>query len=102
VPAPKVDSAVVRIRLHKQKPYVPRDEAMLFRTIRAAFEQRRKTLPNSLCTGFGELTKETLTQVVERMGHRPDIRGERLDIAQFVALSDALGEEIAHLREENA
>jgi len=100
VPAPKVDSAVVRIKLHKQKPYVPRDEAMLFRTIRAAFEQRRKTLPNSLCTGFGELPKETLTAVVERLGHRPDIRGERLDIAQFVALSDALGEEIARLREE--
>ncbi len=100
VPAPKVDSAVVRIKLHKQKPHVPRDEAMLFRTIRAAFEQRRKTLPNSLCTGFGELPKEKLTEVVERMGHRPDIRGERLDIAQFVALSDALGEEIAHLRGE--
>ena len=94
VPAPKVDSAVVRIRLHKQKPCVPKDEEMLFRTIRAAFEQRRKTLPNSLCTGFGELSKETLTAVVERCGHRPDIRGERLDIAQFVALSDALGEEI--------
>jgi 16S rRNA (adenine1518-N6/adenine1519-N6)-dimethyltransferase len=100
VPAPKVDSAVVRIKLHKQKPHVPRDEAMLFRTIRAAFEQRRKTLPNSLCTGFGELPKEKLTEVVERMGHRPDIRGERLDIAQFVALSDALGEEIARLRGE--
>ncbi len=100
IPAPKVDSAVVRIRLYRQKPYVPRDEAMLFRTIRAAFEQRRKTLPNSLCTGYGELSKETLTEIVQRCGHRPDIRGERLDIAQFVALSDALGEEIARLHGE--
>jgi 16S rRNA (adenine1518-N6/adenine1519-N6)-dimethyltransferase len=100
VPAPKVDSAVVRIKLYKQKPYRPKSEEMLFRTIRAAFEQRRKTLPNSLCTGFGELSKETLCAVVERCGHRSDIRGERLSIADFVALSDALGDEIAAQKEQ--
>ena len=94
VPAPKVDSTVVRIRLYKQKPYHPKSEEMLFRTIRAAFEQRRKTLPNSLCTGFGELSKERLTEIVVACGHRPDIRGERLDINDFVALSDALYDEI--------
>ncbi len=93
IPAPKVDSTVVRIRLHKVKPYVPKDEDTLFRTIRAAFEQRRKTLPNALSAGFGDIPKETLTAIVEACGHRPDIRGERLDIADFTTLSDRIYEE---------
>ena len=90
IPAPKVDSTVVRIRLHKQKPWVPRDEDTLFRTIRAAFEQRRKTLPNALSAGFPDLSKDMLTAIIEECGHRPDIRGERLGIADFVALSDRI------------
>ena len=92
IPAPKVDSTVVRIRLHKQKPYVPADEETLFKTIRAAFEQRRKTLPNALSAGFPEIPKETLTALIEECGHRPDIRGERLDITDFVALADKIFE----------
>ncbi len=94
IPAPKVDSSVVRIRLHKDKPCKPLDEATLFRTIRAAFEQRRKTLPNSLSAVFGELTKEELTDAVVRCGHPENIRGEKLTIEQFTALSDTLYEMI--------
>ena len=90
VPAPKVDSAVIRIKLHKQKPYVPMDEALLFRTVKAAFGQRRKTLANALSTGFPELSREEITSVIADCGHRPDVRGERLDIAQFTELSDRL------------
>ena len=90
IPAPKVDSTVVRIRLHKQKPCVPKDETILFRTIRAAFEQRRKTLPNALSAGFQDIPKDVLTSIIESCGHRADIRGERLDIAQFVALADRI------------
>jgi 16S rRNA (adenine1518-N6/adenine1519-N6)-dimethyltransferase len=90
VPAPKVDSTVVRIRLHKQKPYHPKDEELMFRTIRAAFEQRRKTLSNALSAGLGVLSKEQFTDIIVACGHRADIRGERLDIADFVALSDAI------------
>ena len=90
LPAPKVDSTVIRIRLHKQKPYLPRNEAVLFRTIKAAFGQRRKTLSNALSAGFGELSKEQITQAIASCGHDPNIRGERLDIAEFVTLSDAL------------
>ena len=91
VPPPKVDSAVVRIRLHKQPPYHPKDEALMFRTVRAAFEQRRKTLANALFAGLGtSLSKEQLTELIVSLGHRPDIRGERLSIADFVALSDAI------------
>ncbi len=90
LPAPKVDSTVVRIRLHQHKPHIPADEDTLFRTIRAAFEQRRKTLPNALSAGFSDIPKEALTEMVVACGHRPDIRGERLDIAEFCALSDRI------------
>lgn len=90
LPAPKVDSTVIRIKLHKQKPYCPKNEATLFRTIKAAFGQRRKTLANALGTGFGELSKEEITSAIAKCGHDPNIRGERLDIAQFTELSDVL------------
>ena len=90
IPAPKVDSTVVRIKLHKDKPYVPKDEEILFKTIRAAFEQRRKTLPNALSAGFPDIPKETLIAIIEECGHRPDIRGERLDLVDFVALADRI------------
>ena len=90
IPAPKVDSSVVRIKLHKERPYNPIDEDTFFRTIRAAFEQRRKTLPNSLASVFGELTKEELTAIVADCGHDVNIRGEKLGVAEFVTLSDKL------------
>ena len=90
IPAPKVDSSVVRIKLHKEKPYKPLDEATFFRTIRAAFEQRRKTLPNALSAVFGELSKEEITSIIVSCGHSADIRGERLSTADFATLSDAL------------
>ena len=90
IPAPKVDSSVVRIKLHKEKPYKPTDEETFFRTIRAAFEQRRKTLPNSLASVFGELTKDELTAAVIECGHDPSIRGEKLGVAEFTTLSDTL------------
>ncbi len=94
VPSPKVESSVISIKLHEQKPYVPLDEAMFFRTVKAAFEQRRKTLPNALAAGFGELSKEKLTELIVSCGHAPDIRGERLTVAEFCALSDAIYNEI--------
>ncbi len=94
IPVPKVDSTVVRITLHKEKPYRPKDEATLFRTIRAAFEQRRKTLPNALSAVFGELTKEEITAAIVACGHAPEIRGEKLSIEEFTALSDKLYEAI--------
>ena len=92
LPAPKVDSTVVRIKLHKEKPYVPKDTEILFKTIRAAFEQRRKTLPNALSAGFPDIPKDQLIAIIEACGHRSDIRGERLDITDFVALADKIYE----------
>jgi len=92
VPAPKVDSAVIRIRLYKDKPQKPRDEALLFRTVKAAFAQRRKKLVNTLVTGFPELSREEVQTLIGECGFAPDIRGERLDIAQFTTLSDKIYE----------
>ncbi|MBQ3013650.1 MAG: 16S rRNA (adenine(1518)-N(6)/adenine(1519)-N(6))-dimethyltransferase, partial [Clostridia bacterium] len=90
VPAPKVNSSVIRIKLYKERPYHPKDEALLFRTIKAAFGQRRKTLINALGAGFSELTREQITDAITACGHDTNIRGERLDIAQFVELSDKI------------
>ena len=92
VPQPKVNSAVVRIRMYKEKPFALKDEAVFFRTIKASFEQRRKTLPNSLMTGFPELGKARLGEIIESCGISPTIRGERLTLEDFRKLSDALAD----------
>ena len=94
MPPPKVNSSVVRISLWKDKPIKPIDEALFFRTVKAAFEQRRKTLPNSLSTGFPEISKDRLTEIIVSCGHRPDVRGEKLTVADFCALSDSLYNEM--------
>lgn len=92
MPPPKVDSSVVRIRLYKDKPCKPKDEELFFKVIKAAFEQRRKTLQNALSCGFPEIPKEKLAEVIEKAGHRPDIRGEKLNVEEFCALADLLWE----------
>lgn len=89
-PAPKVDSAVVRIKLYREKPVVPDDEDTFFSTVRAAFSQRRKTLLNSLSTGFPHIPKERLAEFIDKLGLRPDIRGEKLSVAEFAALSNLI------------
>ncbi len=95
VPAPKVNSKVIRISLWQEKPCKPQDEALLFRTIKAAFGQRRKTLANALATGFPTLGKERVAAILADMGLAADIRGERLSVADFTALSDRIGAELA-------
>lgn len=90
LPPPSVNSAVVRISLYDEPRYHPKSEEIFRKTIRVAFEQRRKTLPNALQAGFGTLTKEQCVTAVEQAGLRPDVRGERLTLEQFVALSDIL------------
>ncbi len=94
MPPPKVTSSVVHIDLWKDKPVKPIDEEMFFRVVKAAFEQRRKTLPNSLMTGFSEISKERLTEIIIECGHKPDIRGEKLSVQDFCALSDLIYKEI--------
>lgn len=94
MPPPKVNSAVVRIDIYPadSRPCVPCDEALLFRVVRAAFEQRRKTLVNALFAAFPACTKEQLSAVITACGHRPDIRGEKLGIIEFCEIADKLKE----------
>lgn len=92
MPPPKVNSSVVRIKLYKDKPYKPKDEELFFKVIKAAFEQRRKTLLNALSCGFPEIPKERLAEIIEKAGHRPDIRGEKLDVQMFCELADLIFE----------
>lgn len=90
MPQPKVNSAVLRLSIYEQKPYIPKDEKTLFRVIRGAFEQRRKTLVNALSAVFNTVSKEDLAEMLCGMGLSPQIRGERLSISDFVALSNAI------------
>ena len=90
LPAPKVDSAVVRMRLYQDKPVKVENEDMLFRVIKSAFGQRRKTLLNALSAGMGEFTKTELSEAIAEAGFAESIRGERLSIAEFGHLADVL------------
>lgn len=92
VPQPKVTSAVVRLTKRREAPFPVKDEALLFRTVRAAFGQRRKTVVNALSTGFPELGKDGCRAAAEKSGIDPGCRGEVLSLAQFAALSDAVGD----------
>ena len=91
VPAPNVDSAVVRIDLYKEPLYTPKNEKLFRNTIKAAFEMRRKTLQNALSAKLG-YTKELITQAIISTGHPENVRGERLSTADFVKLSDYLND----------
>ena len=90
LPAPNVDSAVIRLTIRQQPPCAVRDEAGMFRLIRAGFGQRRKTLLNSL-TGAG-YTKEQLAAGLAAAGISPTARAEELSLEQFATLADTLGE----------
>ena len=89
LPMPKVTSAVIRCTTRAVPPVSVQSEAMLWRTVKAGFALRRKTLVNSLQTGF-PLPKQELTQLVAGCGLPADIRGERLSLEDYARLSDAL------------
>ena len=90
IPAPKVDSAVVRIDLYDKCPYVIKDEKLFWNSIRAAFEMRRKTLENALCAKLGGFTKEEIADAIARCRFDPKIRGERLSTEDFATLANHL------------
>ena len=89
LPAPKVTSAVIHCPVRQQPPVEVGSEAMLWRTVRAGFALRRKTLVNSLQTGFS-LPKDRLAAIVSACGLPENVRGERLSLADYAALADAL------------
>ena len=92
IPRPNVGSAVIRLTRHKEMPVEVKNPALMFKIIRASFNQRRKTLQNGLGNA-PELpyTKEQIAAAIAEMGLTPTIRGEALSLAQFAQLSDILG-----------
>ncbi len=91
IPRPNVDSSVIRLDLYDRPDIEVKDEKLMFALIRAAFNQRRKTLPNAI-SGSSELgfTREQVADALKEMGLDERIRGEVLDIGQFARLSDLL------------
>ncbi len=89
LPAPKVNSAVVRIDLYDTPRYTPKDKKLFFALIKAAFEMRRKTLVNAVSAKL-PYTKEQVASALESLGLSDKIRGERLSTADFASLADAL------------
>jgi 16S rRNA (adenine1518-N6/adenine1519-N6)-dimethyltransferase len=91
VPRPNVDSAVIKLTLHKEMPVKVKNESLMFTLIRAAFNQRRKTMVNALTNaGINNVTKENVLSALEKMNLPATIRGEALTLAEFATLSDYL------------
>ena len=94
VPAPNVDSAILKMTRREQPLVQVQDEDFFFRVGKAAFVHRRKTLWNNLTSHFGnsEEVKVKLEQALEAADIKPSIRGEALTITDFARLADALRE----------
>lgn len=90
IPRPNVGSAVIRLTRWEELPVQVKDEKFMFALIRASFNQRRKTLQNSLQNGGTGVTKEQTARALEEMGLPPSVRGEALTLEQFARLSDLL------------
>lgn len=89
MPQPKVWSSVIQLKVRREPPVRLKDEKLFFKLVRAAFNQRRKTLVNALSAEL-PYSKEQLTEAVSACGFDPRIRGEALDIQGFAALTEQL------------
>lgn len=92
MPRPKIGSAVIRLTRHEKPPVAVKDEELMFRLIRASFNQRRKTLANGI-KNYSELafSKEEVEAAIEICGFPPAIRGEALRLEDFASLANCLG-----------
>ena len=92
VPQPKVTSSVIRLTRRAAPPVPVRDEDFLFRIVRAAFNQRRKTLINALASQVPGVTKEDVEKALAALGYDTRIRGEVLSLGGFAEISDKIPE----------
>lgn len=95
MPRPKVDSSVIKLDIYDKPPVDVCDEEMMFKIIRASFNQRRKTLVNGLKNASNlPFTKEEIEESIEKLGEDVRVRGEKLTLEQFAKLTNILmGEE---------
>ena len=87
VPQPKVTSAVIQLRVRKERPWDIPDPELFFRVVRASFAMRRKKLSNGLASGFPELGKSGAAEVIEAAGFDANVRGETLGIPEFARIA---------------
>ncbi|WP_323373280.1 16S rRNA (adenine(1518)-N(6)/adenine(1519)-N(6))-dimethyltransferase RsmA [Anaeropeptidivorans aminofermentans] len=93
MPRPNVDSAVIRLDILNKPPVNVKNEELMFKIIKAAFGQRRKTLVNCLYNLSGlNFTKEEYADILKKINIQSDIRGENLSLTQFSELANALSE----------
>jgi len=93
MPRPNVGSAVIRLTRHEKPPVEVEDEKLMFRIIRASFNQRRKTLANGLNNSPEiHLPKEVIQESIVSLGVPENIRGEALSLEQFAELSNEIGQ----------
>ncbi|MGN1183716.1 MAG: 16S rRNA (adenine(1518)-N(6)/adenine(1519)-N(6))-dimethyltransferase RsmA [Oliverpabstia sp.] len=97
MPRPKVGSAVIRLTRHSQPPVHVNNEKLMFQIIRASFNQRRKTLANSLKNYEGlSFDKEEIEHAIAACGFQPTIRGEALSLEEFARLSNVLNKNLCN------
>lgn len=89
MPAPKVDSSVIRLNIRKEPPVEVSDEKFFFRVIKAAFGQRRKTASNSLSAGLG-IPKDKVSTAIAAAGFEPSVRAESLTMQELARLGECL------------
>lgn len=95
IPQPNVGSAVIRLDRYEKPPVEAKDESFLFAVIRAAFNQRRKTLANSIGNAAGlAITRQQVTEALEELGFSPSVRGEALTLEEFANLSNCLRQKV--------
>ena len=90
LPQPKVTSAVISLKVRKNRDWGVLDEKIFFRTVRASFAMRRKKLANGLASGFPELGKTGAGEVIAECGFDENVRGETLSIPEFVRIANAI------------
>lgn len=93
MPRPNVDSAVIKLTRHEQNPVAVQDEKLMFKIIRASFNQRRKTLVNGLNNSSEiNLPKEMILEAVTELCGNPSVRGEALTLQEFADLSNIISD----------
>ncbi len=89
LPAPKVDSAVIKLNILKEPPVSVQDEKMFFKVVKAAFSQRRKTLSNSLSSGLS-IPKPEAAKILEQAGIKQTARAEEITMEDFAAITETI------------
>jgi len=96
LPQPKVTSAVIMLKVRKERPWKIDDRDIFFRTVRGSFAMRRKKLSNGLTAAFPVLGKQGVADAIEACGFSENVRGETLGISEFAILTNAINWRLRH------